>query len=76
MGSVGESTLRPYVHYVKLRQLMDHGVRQIIRERIEADRLPRDHTIELWHGPGLGQTCDGRGLTNHASRPDEPDVCG
>jgi len=38
---------------------MDNGVRQLIRQRIQAGQLPRDHTIELWHGAGLGQICDG-----------------
>jgi hypothetical protein len=28
----------------------------------DAGSLPRDRTIELWHGPGFGQTCDGCGL--------------
>jgi hypothetical protein len=37
-------------------------VRQLIRRRIEDGRLPLARTIELWHGPGLGQTCDGCGL--------------
>ena len=36
-----------------------NGLRQLIRQRLQAGLLPRDHTIELWHGPGLGQTCDG-----------------
>jgi hypothetical protein len=36
-------------------------VRQLIRHRIEEGRLPRERTIELWHGPGFGQTCDGCG---------------
>jgi len=40
---------------------MDNGVRQQIRQRIQAGQLPTDHTIELWHGPGLGKTCDGCG---------------
>jgi hypothetical protein len=40
-------------------------VRQLIRHRIEDGSLPRDRTIELWHGGGYGfsQTCDGCGLT-------------
>jgi hypothetical protein len=37
-------------------------VRQLIRDRIENGSLPRDRTIELWHGSGFGQTCDGCGL--------------
>ena len=37
--------------------------RQRIRHRIERGTLPRDRTIEMWHGPGFGQTCDGCGLT-------------
>src|SRR4029434_4185263 len=36
--------------------------RQLIRDRIEKGSLPRDRTIELWHAPGFGQTCDGCGL--------------
>ena len=49
-------------HYVKLSQLMDNSVRQvIIRKRLQAGQLPREHTIELWHGPGFGQICDGCG---------------
>jgi hypothetical protein len=39
------------------------GVRQLIRGRIQAGRLPREHTIELWHDPGFGQICNGCGLT-------------
>src|SRR5262245_33837360 len=39
------------------------GLRHLIPERIQAGRLPRDRTIELWHGPGFGQTCDGCGLS-------------
>jgi len=39
------------------------GVRLLIRERLQRGRLPRERTIELWHGPGLGQTCDGCGLS-------------
>ena len=34
----------------------------MIRDRIENGSLPRDRTIELWHAPGFGQTCDGCGL--------------
>jgi len=34
-------------------------VRQLIRYRIEDGRLPRERTIELWHGAGFGQICDG-----------------
>jgi hypothetical protein len=37
-------------------------VRQLIRDRIDNGSLPCDRTIELWHGPGFGQTCDGCGL--------------
>ena len=37
-------------------------MRQLIRELILAGRLPREHTIELWRGPGLGKACDGCGL--------------
>lgn len=40
---------------------MGNGVRQLIRLRLQAGQLPRDRTIELWHGPGFGQTCDGCG---------------
>jgi len=36
-------------------------VRQRIRHRIEDGSLPCDRTIELWHGVGFGQTCDGCG---------------
>jgi len=36
--------------------------RQLIRDRIQKGSLPRDRTIELWHAPGFGQTCDGCGL--------------
>jgi len=40
---------------------MDNGVRQLIRQRLGAGVLPREHTIELWHGPGFGQMCDACG---------------
>jgi hypothetical protein len=45
--------------------MVPDAVRQLIRHRIDNGRLPRDHTIELWHGDGygFGQTCDGCGLT-------------
>ena len=36
-------------------------VRQLIRHRVEEERLPRERTIELWHGQGFEQTCDGCG---------------
>jgi len=38
-------------------------VRQGIRHGIERGRLPRERTIALWDGAGLGQTCDGCGLS-------------
>jgi hypothetical protein len=38
------------------------GVRHLIQQGIQAGRLPRDHTVELWHGPGFGHMCDGCGL--------------
>jgi len=47
---------------VNLSLLKDDGARQLIRQRIQAGQLPRDHTIELWQGPGFGQPCDGCGL--------------
>lgn len=47
---------------MNLRRLEPDGLRQLIRQRLQAGRLPRDHTIELWQGPGFGQTCDGCGL--------------
>jgi hypothetical protein len=39
------------------------AAQQRIRQRIENGSLPRDRTIELWHDPGSGHTCDGCGLT-------------
>ena len=45
-----------------LNRVMNNGVRQLIRQRIQANLLPRDQTIELWHGPYLWKTCDGCGL--------------
>ena len=53
---------------MKLSVLMDNVVRQhIIRQRLRAGYLPHEHTIELWHGPGFGQSCDGCGaLIAHA----------
>ncbi len=33
----------------------------VIRHRIEEGRLPRGHLIELGHGHGIGQICDGCG---------------
>jgi hypothetical protein len=38
-------------------------VRRRIRHGIDDGRLPRKRTIELWHGPGFGQTCDACGAT-------------
>lgn len=41
---------------------LDTDVRRlIIRQRLQGGRLPHEHTIELWHGPGFGQMCDGCG---------------
>jgi hypothetical protein len=43
---------------------MDAEVRrQVIRYRIQDGRLPRNPTIELGHGQGIGQDCDGCGET-------------
>src|SRR5262245_25962840 len=61
---IGESAFHRQYRYVNMSRLMTaDGIRHLIRERIQAGRLPRDHTIGLWHGSGLGQTCDGCGLT-------------
>jgi len=37
------------------------ALRQLIRQRIQDGRLPRDDTLELAHGHGIGQVCDGCG---------------
>jgi hypothetical protein len=36
-------------------------LREVIRQRIHAGRLPRTHLIELGHGQGIGQACDACG---------------
>jgi len=36
-------------------------VRKLIRQRLEEGRLPYGHTVELGHGQGIGQPCDGCG---------------
>ena len=36
-------------------------IRQRIRQRLTGGRLPRNHAIELWRGPSVGQTCDACG---------------
>jgi len=42
--------------------MKDRSARQLsIRQRLRAGQLPHEYTIELWHGPGFGQICDGCG---------------
>src|SRR5215831_103835 len=43
----------------RCKGMTDNGVRQLIRQRLQAGWLPRERTIELWVGPGFGQLCDG-----------------
>jgi hypothetical protein len=49
--------------YANCVYMVPDAVRHLIRHRIEDGHLPRDRTIELWHGDGFGHTCDGCGLT-------------
>jgi hypothetical protein len=43
---------------------MDEDVRrQLIGQRIREEGLPLDHLVELGHGRGIGQACDGCGET-------------
>ena len=38
---------------------MDQPVSVLIREKLAAGRLPRDHFPRIRSGPGNGETCDG-----------------
>ena len=38
---------------------MDQPISVLIREKLEAGRLPREHFPRIRNGPGNGETCDG-----------------
>ena len=42
--------------------MVSDAVRQLIRQRIQDGRLPREGSIAWWHGAGFGRPCDGCGM--------------
>jgi hypothetical protein len=79
LGGAGKPTMRTTGYFPfyasrslwhrRVRSTMDANLRhQLIRHRIREGILPRDHLIELGHGPGFGHACAGCGEiieTNH-----------
>ena len=63
MLTIGEYFIDRTYQYDNAVCMVPEAVRQLIRRAIEDGRLPRDRTIELWHGDSFGHTCDGCGLT-------------
>jgi hypothetical protein len=63
MLTIGEYFIDRTYQYDNAVCMVPEAVRQLIRRAIEDGRLPRDRTIELWHGDSFGHTCNGCGLT-------------